>query len=414
MDLLLEIISYHKYANSTEVTKSLTLSDKCKLFTLGRSENSDWYLPDPDRTISSEHAQVFTEEGKYFIRDTSTNGLFINGSENPVGRNNCSMLKMGDVVKISDYEIKVTLNESEDEYSLATKDPSWEEESIDINDKREHELHDFGISTHSLLSNVGAARTLESDLDDNFQLPTHLERASDHPETIPEDWSLAIDSNPQKTDELTKNVDISNKEISTSEHLENRDVYNLFVKGLKVNPDMIPDANDERFWLLMGASVRTLFEGITDTLQKRSEFKQKKRLNQTLFQRTENNPIKFSGTFEDLLHNLFIRDSSSFMGPEDAIKEAFEDLKNHEEALQAGLEGSIKGLLDLLEPKKIMASTEVDKTWYTQMFGIGKKESWDNYLNIHNSVTKDIGSYKFYIDDFNNAYEKHLSNKRGS
>src|SRR5688572_724079 len=44
--------------------------------TIGRLPDNDWVFPDP--YVSGRHALIRYLNGKYFIEDTSTNGVFVN------------------------------------------------------------------------------------------------------------------------------------------------------------------------------------------------------------------------------------------------------------------------------------------------------------------------------------------------
>src|ERR1044072_1149876 len=50
---------------------------------IGRAGDNDWILPDPDRYVSSHHCKVEFRAGRWVLEDTSTNGVFINGSDTP-------------------------------------------------------------------------------------------------------------------------------------------------------------------------------------------------------------------------------------------------------------------------------------------------------------------------------------------
>jgi predicted component of type VI protein secretion system len=47
---------------------------------IGRSARCDWHLPDPSNTISSRHAEIVRTDKGYALKDTSTNGTFVNGA----------------------------------------------------------------------------------------------------------------------------------------------------------------------------------------------------------------------------------------------------------------------------------------------------------------------------------------------
>ena len=46
--------------------------------TIGRSVESDWVLPDPQRYVSSRHCTIDFRGGCYYVIDTSTNGVYVN------------------------------------------------------------------------------------------------------------------------------------------------------------------------------------------------------------------------------------------------------------------------------------------------------------------------------------------------
>jgi type VI secretion system protein len=76
---------------------------------IGRRADNDWVLPDPERFISGQHAQIGFADGCFYLLDTSSNGVFINNAASPLGKNNQVDLKDGDRITIGDYEIQVSL-----------------------------------------------------------------------------------------------------------------------------------------------------------------------------------------------------------------------------------------------------------------------------------------------------------------
>ena len=81
--------------------------------TIGRAYDNTWTLADPHRYLSAHHARILFRQGAYFIEDTSTNGLFLNGAEDPVGRHGPQGLRSGDTLRLGDYMIRVTIDEAE-------------------------------------------------------------------------------------------------------------------------------------------------------------------------------------------------------------------------------------------------------------------------------------------------------------
>ena len=78
---------------------------------IGRSPECSWVLPDPDRYVSASHCSVECVDGQYWLMDTSRNGVFINGSREPVGYERTVALSSGDRVRIGQYEFAVKVHE---------------------------------------------------------------------------------------------------------------------------------------------------------------------------------------------------------------------------------------------------------------------------------------------------------------
>jgi len=76
---------------------------------VGRGEDCGWVVADPERMLSKNHLRIDFREGQYILTDTSTNGVFINGAEEPLGRGNQAMLKQGDRIVLGRVTLSVDL-----------------------------------------------------------------------------------------------------------------------------------------------------------------------------------------------------------------------------------------------------------------------------------------------------------------
>jgi len=79
---------------------------------IGRKPTNDFILLDPERFISSKHAIIEYNHNKYFITDTSTNGVFINNSKAPLGTGNSAELMHGDKITIGEFQLIANLEET--------------------------------------------------------------------------------------------------------------------------------------------------------------------------------------------------------------------------------------------------------------------------------------------------------------
>lgn len=80
-------------------------------YVLGRGTECDWVLRDPERVLSKRHCAVEFFSGAWQVRDISTNGTFVNGGSEPVGRDQVRVLRDGDRIRLGAYEIECRVEE---------------------------------------------------------------------------------------------------------------------------------------------------------------------------------------------------------------------------------------------------------------------------------------------------------------
>jgi hypothetical protein len=78
---------------------------------IGRAPDNDWVLPDLKRLVSGHHCDIEYRSGEYWLRDRSTNGVFVNEADDPVSDTGPVALQDGDRLRMGDYEILVSLDD---------------------------------------------------------------------------------------------------------------------------------------------------------------------------------------------------------------------------------------------------------------------------------------------------------------
>ena len=119
MPLKLTITSFQRLSPGQEPTKLL---DRGSL-SIGRAAQNGWILQDPERILSSNHCIIHHRDGGYFLTDTSTNGTFLNDSEQRIPRNQTVRLKDGDHFVLGEYEIEASLIPDAAELAQAEEGP---------------------------------------------------------------------------------------------------------------------------------------------------------------------------------------------------------------------------------------------------------------------------------------------------
>ena len=99
--------------------------------TLGRSAGCDIVLEDPDKVVSGQHAEISLKDGVFFVTDQSTNGLFIDNDNAPLGRGVSCPLASGTVMGIGEYQLTVELVEESPISPQNAAPTSWDDPEPD-------------------------------------------------------------------------------------------------------------------------------------------------------------------------------------------------------------------------------------------------------------------------------------------
>jgi predicted component of type VI protein secretion system len=83
-------------------------------FTLGRGQDADWSLLDPEKNIlSRRHCMLSLEDGDWWVVDLSANGTYVNHETTPVGDGRKHRLRDGDRIRLGAYEFQTLLSGAE-------------------------------------------------------------------------------------------------------------------------------------------------------------------------------------------------------------------------------------------------------------------------------------------------------------
>ncbi len=428
MALKLSVVSYHRLSPNQADHFIFDRNGG----TLGRSADCHWHLPDPERILSSTHASIASENTHFFITDCSTNGLFINRAVSALGKGNRHQLQAGDHLSLGDYELEVSLIDEavKAEPGLPT---STAHNGSTLQTPAGVALG--GISTKAfsasstnlsapVTATVASAGMGELALDDHLPLPSA---------TIPEDWHFETSTAADTALDLSAEVATSAPPASSVVAAEAvarpapsatvdpaksvqaavtpaTGQMQAFLQGLGLSDATAGLPDSPQLWHQLGAAMQQLLMGLVVSLRQRAEFKQRFRVNQTTFQAQENNPLKFSATIDDVIANLFLRSGSSFMSATRAINEAYADLNRHDDALLAGTQGAVEGLLSLLDPQKLAQRDFGNHPLDKLIPAREQARCWTLFSELHQDVKREQRRQPLagVQDEFIKAYEKQL------
>lgn len=180
------------------------------------------------------------------------------------------------------------------------------------------------------------------------------------------------------------------------------DLYRAFLSGAELTQqgDLNPEQQLDRMNRI-GSMFRQFVESTVAVLRSRAEFKSLFRVSVTTIKKADNNPLKFSVTTEEALQHLFNDGQGGFKKSVDAIDEGFQDLLNHQMAIQAGIQASLLEILRQFDPDRI-------EKQYEEGLVLNKKaKCWDKYREVYNQMAEHAID-DFYGDSFADAYEKQM------
>jgi type VI secretion system FHA domain protein len=168
-----------------------------------------------------------------------------------------------------------------------------------------------------------------------------------------------------------------------------------FLRGVGLSETTLPDA--VKVLERVGAATRATVSGLRQTLMARASIKDEFRIAQTVIRASGNNPLKFSLDDDDALATLLGTGRRGSMPADEAIAEAFHDLRLHELATVSAMQAAVRVLLEQFGPEAIEKKSASSGL---PLAAQKKAKSWDIFVAQHKSVTQALS------DDFDSVFGK--------
>ncbi|HTE40165.1 MAG TPA: type VI secretion system-associated FHA domain protein TagH [Steroidobacteraceae bacterium] len=156
-----------------------------------------------------------------------------------------------------------------------------------------------------------------------------------------------------------------------------------FCRGAGIEPSALPADSQASLLGLAGQMVREVVLDLMEALRGRGEDKTNMRIGQTMIGPMQNNPLKFSSSVEDALRKLLDGHSNRFLGPVEALREAFNDLKNHQLAMDAGTHAAINDLLQRVDPGELQERFDRGLKRNPPLGNVNKGKYWELYCDFY-------------------------------
>ncbi len=299
--------------------------------TIGRAPDNDWVLPDPERYLSSHHAIIDYQDGAYFLRDKSTNGVFVNDADQPVGQGSPIRLYDGDRMRMGQYQFQVSI--------LNVSLEGNKDSAVFL-------AEDAGDEDRETEKRPG---------DPDFELQ---DKGSLDAEEFLEDFSVIEDVQAMTGTRVIGEKDAGPEEDITQEIAQIQgqglaEAAKLVFDAAGIDPRKITEGREKQFLLTAGRMLRLCIGGLLDVLRARSRVKGELDLEQTGVKPGENNPLKFAVDVDQALDALLFYRGSRYLPVMDALEHAFIDLQAHERALVAAMKAAFDEQLRGFDPDSL-------------------------------------------------------------
>jgi type VI secretion system protein len=440
---------------------------------IGRGQENDWVLPDPERLVSQKHCVIQYKDGRYYLTDLSTNGVELVNAGIRLRRGNSEPLQDGEVIRIGEYEIRVRIDF---DMQLSSVDQPGGDTSNSFEALMARQGSPAPVSAPSVAAPPAAAHFLGGSSQDTFpDLFDFLTPSSVAPPTqsdhvpaeqhdfrppapivapaaqkpapsmgvIPEDWDPLADiarpappvveprpepiipapvltkSEPKREPEPEPEsvATVAEPAIAPAPTGARPDLLMAFLRGAGLDQLRIDTEQAEEQMEAIGHSYRLMVEGLIDVLRARTSLKAEFRMQQTMIQPVENNPLKFAPNADEALLLLLRRGSQAFMAPEQAVRDSFDDLRAHQLAVMAGVEAAIKHLLKRFEPAELEARMGGKAAGLSNLFGGSRQaQYWQQFTTLYSKISREAEDdfQDLFGREFSRAYEEHSARLRRS
>ena len=375
--------------------------------TIGRADGNDWRLPDHERVISSHHATIDFQAGSYYLIDTSTNGVYVNGADVPVGRGKPQRLFDGDLLRMGDYVISVTIDEGldllmqdedhrssiarrelvlieeeSDEISLLDPDEMTGTRQLDsrLADGEEHAIADQDDS-HTL-----NARTIPAT--DNV-LPMRPAAAATRP---------AAASAPERPGSPDAGKPLP------------QDAVQAFLRGLGIDEHGLAGADTRRVLHNAGLALREFVLGTMELMQNRAAVRNSYRLDTEAGEARPGNALEDSSSADEAVRALLTGTTADYGPAVHGVRSAVRDLKQHQIAFVCAMRDALGAYTGRLDPDELEQKFEGTLKRHALFGGNARARYWDLYRELYQALNRQDETRlpHQFGEDFAHAYGEHV------
>jgi type VI secretion system protein ImpI len=433
---------------------------------IGRGDECDWKIEDPQMFISRRHCVIAGQGGQYRVTDESRGGVFLDMSTTPLGTGATAPLLPGMRIRLGDFVIRAELEAA----GASPASPAAKGSALFGDDfftprpeapqaPRPASLPDPFETSRVAVAPAAPAAAAPVFFDDPFSMDPSHRSAVANPVSMPAaapksdfdfgDFGLpAVLAAPRpvpavrsvgplpEPPPLTEpfGFDLPPSQPEPAPELANADsnvppaapapltatgaasdpaAMTAFLRGLGIDPPPGFSGSTAEMEAL-GRRFRLMTEGLVHLLRMRAQEKGSARVAQTMIGAANVNPLKFMVTSDDAVAALVTAKGAGYLEPDAAIAAALHDLMDHHKRSWTGLQSSLRRMIDRFDPAIFEAEIEDVGMLKALVSGSRSARLWQLYADRYREIAK-AAEDRFLGEvgaDFRDAYENETKRDR--
>ncbi|MFI8375017.1 type VI secretion system-associated FHA domain protein TagH [Pseudomonas helleri] len=386
MELIFELLSHPSLTPAQVMRK--TFDEKGGV--IGRNADCTWQVVDSEQKVSKYHVNISYLDGAFYITDTSTNGVQVNGTGTYLIRDKPERIGHGTRYSLHRFEIRAELPHELQRLLLLAKEPLPGGIKIpddafmgrDSLDPLEPEAPNY-----SVFDVTGENGSASMDLQLTDRAPLNYEHLS-----VPQLMEAAQAPVPQpQSDTQAPDMD---------------GFWSDFGAALGVDVLALEPAGREALAIKAASLLKQTVAGVQQSLWTRSELKNQLRLARTVIPGTRHNPLTSTHDAGEALGLLLAPHKAHQLSAEQAVWRAFRDLQAHQVALLSASRATVRATLEHFSPQQLTLRQERDghRPWFATA---GSR--WRAFNRYHQALQQDDDwCERMLARDFAQAYEEQV------
>lgn len=364
--------------------------------TIGRAAENDWVLPDPQRYLSSRHARIHCRHGHFYLEDTSTNGVFVNDSEQPLGRHAQHQLCDGDLLRLGDYRIVVALDE-------AAEVPSDQSAVVAV-----ERIERAASPVQSTQGDLGEPLSLQSLLEVDPEFESSLGAVNAFGQAVEASFGRTRVDGPDAAEaaaarRLARAVASVRERPSTAAFYDVATGLQAFCRGAGIEAEQLPAEAQTRLLHLVGQLFREALLGLKDLGRSQRELRNRFRIEMAREPDDPRSSLE-RATVEELLLRLL---SSHEMREIDAVqwlRDEFLQAKLHDGAVAQAMRAAFAEFVGRLDPGEL--DTRFERAAHRGRLAANKSQHWTLYAEFYRNLTEMPADHlpHLFVEAFGRTY----------